>query len=380
MVGCPTIQTAPYMNPGPLTRALLIFAAYMGLAACEKDPNDRVLELSERARLTSVSTEEPSTSSPAAAESPKRPEDALFQLKQDQRLVLFCAGDLRDPVQATELGILETAVPALGKGLILKHLDASGDASLQLRHLQTATKAKPAVLIIHPLEERLTSALLQDLRAAGTIVLGTDGRLPAEACNQCAFVDQKKLGGLAGEVVIAALKRKAQEEGRTQITGRVVQITSLDEAPSAREQSIGLMQALQSETGIVLVHDAPGEWTSEGAGMRVTEALRLQGQFDAVIVQSDAMALGVSEALTAAGKREEVLIVSVGGLRQPDGGVDLLRRAVIDALILHPLPMEKLYPALRDLASKPDFHPPPLRDELAPVIVTPKNLNDALRR
>ena len=366
------------MNPAALTRACLASLALLALAACERDEHERLVRQIEEAKQRELElTNPPPVQQPAPN---KRPEDSLTDLREDQRLVLFCAGDLRDPVQAMQLRILQTTVPALASGLVLKHLDAAGEASLQLRHLQAAAKAKPTLLIVQALEGRLTSALLQDLRSTGTVVFGLDSNLPAEACDQCAFVDQKKLGALAGEVALAALKRKAQEEGQSQVTGRIVQITSIDDATTAKDQRAGLEEALQKESGVVLVHDAPGEWTREGAGQRIAEALRLQGQFDVVIAQSDAMAQGVSEALTAAGKREQVLIISIGGLRQPDGGVELLRQAAIDAVILHPLPMEKLYPALQQFATQPGFKPAPLRDELAPGILTPKNLNDALRR
>ena len=317
----------------------------------------------------------------AAAEPKTALERALASLEVGQRLVLYCAADLRDPTQSTQLAILQDTVPALGNGLVLKHLDAGGDAGVQLTQLQQVQKAKPAILLAHPIEGRLTSAILHDMSANGTVVLGMDASVEADSGAVTSFVDDKKAGALAAEHTISALKRKsaAESNGASQTSGRVIQITADEDSMLTKSISSGFADALKSEPGIILVHEAPAFWTKEGAKARVTEALRLQGQFDVVVAHTDEIALGVSEALSLAGKREEVLIIAIGGLKGPDGGVELLRNSIVDAVIYRPLPMEKLYEELSALAKDPNHRPKASRAELQPVLLTPKNLEDALQ-
>lgn len=365
------------MKPGNLVRLCLALLPGLLLCACEKDENTRILDQIERARNSPDIKLVPTPAQPGLP--PQRPEDALGSLQEGQRLVLLCAGDLRDPVHATQLRILQSVVPALGNGLVLKHLDAGGDAAMQLRHMQAAARVSPAVLLVHALENQLSAAVLQDLKSASSIVLSTDALLPAEAWNQRAFVDQKKVGTAAAEVILAALRRKAADEGRSEVSGRVAQITLLEDTPDTKARTEGLLNALKTEPGVILVHDAPGEGTKEGAELRLQEALRLQGQMDAIVVHSDTMALAVSGALSAAGLRESTLLVSIGGLRDRNNGIDMLRRGLVDAVIAHPLPMEKLYPTLRTLAEDPPFKPAPLDEELLPVTLTPKNVDDLAR-
>ena len=357
-----------------LLRTSFAVTVVLLLSACEKDENERILDQIERARTAPMVRQPP----PLRTEGPAflRPEDRLSQISEGQSLILLCAGDLRDPVQAAQLRILESAVPALGRGLVLKHLDAAGEAAMQLRQLQAAARVKPPVLILHALETTLTPAVVQDMRAAGTVVLSTDGGLPQEAWDQAAWVDQRKVGAAAGDAILAALRRKAEAEGRSEVTGRIAQITLFEETTTTKARTEGLLSILQEAPGVILVHDAPGEGTKEGAELRLQEALRLQGHFDSLLVHSDTMAAAISEALSAAGLRESTLIVSIGGLRERNSGVELLRRGEIDVLIAHPLPMEKLYLALQRLASEPGHKPAVMREELPPLTLTPKNVND----
>jgi ABC-type sugar transport system substrate-binding protein len=318
----------------------------------------------------------------AAAALPKTAlEAALAPVTENQRLLLYCAADLRDPTQLAQLIILEDTVPALGNGLILRHLDAAGDAGLQLTQLQAAKKAKPAILIAHPLEGRLTSAILQDITTAGTLVLGLDVSVEPAKGATTAYVDDRKAGALAAQHIITALQRKAADSAASGATvkGRVVQILA-DEANSLSQNiSQGLTEALRSQPGIQIVHEAPAFWSKQGAAARIDEALRLQGQFDIVVAHTDEIAEGVSEAVSAAGKREDTLILSIGGLRGPGGGVEQLRNSLIDAVIYRPLPMESLYQTLVQAAADPTYRPNGEKHELEPILLTPKNLEEALQ-
>ncbi len=355
----------------------LALAALTLLTSCDKTGDAAILDKIERAKQNERFM--PAEEKEIVVH--KRPEDRLAEIEAGQRLVLFCAADLRDAVQANQLDILAATVPTLGGGLVFKHLDATGNASVQTTQLQAAQRAKPAVLIVQPVEVKLSGALLEDIREGGTVVFGLDGELAPNSCDKLAFVDRGKLGETAGKIVIEALRRRAKSDPAFAgaVRGRVVQLTTDEDSRAQLLESTGLLTALKTEPGVILVHDAPAMWKADGAAARIKEALALQGEFDVVVAQSDAIGRGASEALAQAGKREQVLIVAIGGMRGPDGGVELLRRAVIDAVVRNPLPMEKLYPELQKIAADPKYRPSSGHEELQPTSLTPKNVDDALR-
>ena len=344
------------------------FLALLLMSSCSPSPVEEAEE-----------TEASPVASFSALTSAQTEERELLKIKQTSRLVIYCAANLQDPVESAQWGILRAAVPALAADFVAKHVDGAGDAGKQLTQLQMVQRVKPTVLIVQPVAFKAISALLADIRQSGTIVLGLSEALSADSCDRQAHVDELAVGTMAGEIVLEALKRKAAAEGQTKVTGRVVQLTSSEDAQASQQQSEGLQTALKAAPDVVLVHDAPAFWKKEEASLRVQEALRLQGQFDVVVAHTDAIAQGASEALSQAGKREQTLIVGIGGMRGPEGGIALLQRGVIDAVVRHPFPLEKLYPELQKIAADPNYRPSGPIEVLKPDFFTPKTVSSALR-
>jgi ABC-type sugar transport system substrate-binding protein len=338
------------------------------LASCSPAPVEE-----EEERETSPTT------SFSALTSAQTEEREFLKLKQTSRLVIYCAADLQDPVESAQWGILRAAVPALAADFVAKHVDGAGDAGKQLTQLQMVQRVKPTVLIVQPVAFKAISAMLTDIRQSGTIVLGLSEALSADSCDRQAHVDERAVGALAGQIVLQALMRKATAEGKSKVTGRVVQLTSSEDAAASELQSEGLQTALKAAPDVVIVHDAPAFWKKEEASLRIQEALRLQGQFDVVVAQTDAIAQGASEALSQAGKREETLIVGIGGMRGSMGGIALLQRGVIDAVVRHPFPLEKLYPELQKIAADPNYRPSGTIEVIKADFFTPKTVGGALR-
>ena len=205
------------------------------------------------------------------------------------------------------------------------------------------------------------------------MVIGLDERFGVGACTAVVFVSQKKLGEKAGQLVVEALKRKAADENKPQVTGRVVHLTGDPACFSTQARSEGFHEALKAEPGIVVVHEAPGGWSHEVAKARTEEALRLQHDFDVVFAHDDLMAQGASDAVTAAQMRDHMLIVGM------DGGLELVRNSVIDATIRQPMPMETAFEMIKKAVADKHYEPPS-RTEREPEAVTPVNLDEVLGR
>ncbi len=264
-----------------------------------------------------------------------------------------------------------------GYELVARH--AANDAARQSEQLLAAATSGVRAALIQPVDPAALEPVLSQLRQSGTIVIGLDRRLADRGCDTVVYCDQLKVGKMAGELVVAALRRKAGDEGRAQVTGRVVQLRGDDEDAACQARNDGFAAAIQAQPGIVLVHDAPARWNKADAVERIREAFRIQKTFDVIYAHNDLMALGASQACTEANRRQDILIVGTDGLGGPGAGLEMLRGSEIDATVHQPLLVDFAWKVVRKMNDDPAFKPKPAY-ELQPVVITPKNLNELTRQ
>ena len=213
---------------------------------------------------------------------------------------------------------------------------------------------------------------ITELRLAGTFVMGLDASLNDGSCDTVVFCDQKKVGFMAGTVIVNALKRKATDGGATEVTGRVVQIQGDENHPCSRARNEGFLAALKAEPGVILVHDASANWSQADAGLQFKEAIRLQKNIDAVYAHNDIMALGVSDAAVELQIRDSLLIVGTDGIDGPGGGLEMLLKNQIDATVHQPLLTDFAWTVIAKMSKDPTFKPK-ASYEIEPVAFTPRN-------
>ncbi len=357
-------------------RRLLHLLPATGLAVltgCDESAEQRLERVQQTVQNAKTSLkQEPVSLAPEPTPEEKAAED------EAKPLILFCAANLGEPFLRSQSDLMRAAVRTL-EGYRYKVLDGAGAEEIQLEQLGKARSEHPAWLLLSPVQVRLSAASVEAMRSAGTKVIGLDQRLPDSACDVRVYCDQAKLGRLAGQVVLDALKRKAADEAKAQVTGRVVQIRGREQDDACKVRSEAFIKVLKAEPGIMVVHDAPGDWTLEGGKARTEEARHLQGEFDVVFAHNDLMAEGASQALVAAQARERVLLVGIDGNSGRNGGIDLLRRGVIDATIWQPMPLEFAFFVIQNSINDPVFKPQ-ASYEWEPQAVTPQTLDDFTRR
>lgn len=221
-------------------------------------------------------------------------------------------------------------------GVDFNAMDVGGDALLQAGLLDKAVAESVDVLLVFPLLSDAVVEALQRAQQQGVKVVVFGGDLPGDAYTAEIAADEKLIGRLAGDFVVSALGQKAKDEGFMEVRGRVVQLRGGEEDMASESMAAGFSEALQKEPGIKLVHDAPGDWIEESAGLRINEAIRLQKTFDVVFAQNDLMAVGASKALTVAGMRDAVLVMGVDGAPGSQGGMERVRREELEATIYRP--------------------------------------------
>lgn len=286
--------------------------------------------------------------------------------------LVLCLASLADPHQRVQFNLLSENVRKVpGAGLEVR--DAAANATTQRDQLQQLLAKPPAVVLIRPVDAAAIKTQIDELRAAGAKVIGLDASLGAGVCDTVVFCDQRKIGKLAGEAVVTALQRKAADEGRTDVSGRVAQLRGSDAHPDCTARSEGFLEALKAQPGIVLVHDAPADWDRAKGGARFKEAATLQKQIDVVFAHNDLMAQGASTAATELQMRESLLIVGADGISGPGAGLEMLRNSELDATVHQPLLVDFAWRLVERWWKDPAFKPK-ASYEIEPVLFTPKNL------
>lgn len=286
--------------------------------------------------------------------------------------VVLLTANVSRPFEIAQVQTLQRLVFSR-PGLNFKTLDASSDASRQAAQLDASLADKPLAIFITPVEAGAVSAGVLRAVQSGVLVIGL-GEAGAELkASSSVTVDQSQLGQIAGEIATRALGQKSKEEGKTEITGRVVEIRGEEKDPGSTRRHEAFAAELRRHPGIVIVHDASGGWTREGGRERAAEAMRLQKQFDVLYAHNDSMALGASLAL--ADQRENILIIGTDGFRGDEGGFSLVNTGDIDASIHQPLLVEMGWRILLRKLEDPAFLPRPSY-RLAATAITPKSLND----
>ncbi len=292
--------------------------------------------------------------------------------------VVFSVADGADPFQRAQAFALADMVRA-SPGYELFTLDAKNDAVIQSEQLTAEGGKKPAIIFVAPVEPGGIGAALEMLKNGGTAVIGLDGRLTDDVCSSVVFCDDKKLGAEAGGIALQSLKRKAEAEGTGEVTGRVVQLRAREGDPSGIARADGFAAALSGSPGVVLVHDAPADVDAKGAAERIKEAARLQKSFDIIYAHNDLIAKHASEALSALGQRESVLVIGTDGVAGNDAGLSMLGRGEIDATVHRPLLVDFAWRLCMKAASDASFKPK-ARYEVEPAAITPKNLSEVQRQ
>jgi ribose transport system substrate-binding protein len=257
--------------------------------------------------------------------------------KPEVTRVVILADTLTNPMRNYQVTLLERLVRTRPR-MEVSIVNAGGDADVQSRQVRDAVSAGAAFIMVFPQDTENLAPALRDALTAGVRVFAFSSHLPEDACTGAISTDERELGRIAGEFVVSALKVKAETESQPAVKGRVVMLRGDEESRACLERADGFLNAVQSMPGIVLVHDAPGDWTEQGGAERMREALRIQKQFDVVYAQNDFMAAGAAKAIRETGNdlRESMLIVGTDGVPGKGAGVAMVISGELDATVYHP--------------------------------------------
>jgi ABC-type sugar transport system substrate-binding protein len=287
--------------------------------------------------------------------------------------VAILADDVADPMRHYQLTLLEKLIRTRAH-MEVTTAHAGGDAEVQIRQVRESVQAHAAFLMVFPTDAEKLAPGLREAVTAGARVFVFSPQVPEDACTTAIFTDERRLGEMAGEYVASALKTRAQAEALPAPKGRVVMLRGEEENPRCQLRAEGFLSAIQPYPGIILVHDAPADWSEKSAADRTREALRIQKQFDVIYAQSDRIAAGAANAVRESSKdaRKAMLIIGTDGMPGKGSGVAMVISGELDATVYQPPLVDVAWREMQSLLDKPDTVVPK-RIQPKPFLITPEN-------
>ncbi|CAN5842737.1 hypothetical protein BH11VER1_BH11VER1_22920 [soil metagenome] len=306
-----------------------------------------------------------------------------FKSMPEKRLRLVVAADsLTDPMRNYQVTLLERLIRTRA-GVDLMILDAHGDTATQVTQLKKIAAEGVDCLMVFPRDVEATGPVLRSIKATGSLVMVLGVEVSADVCTTSLLTDERKLGQIAGEFVVSALKKKAEDEGSPAVRGRVVQLTGAEDSRVTQERSAGFREALKATPEVVLVHEAPANGNEKEAAERIKEALRLQKTFDVVYAQNDFMARGASAAIKEVdvAAREAMLVIGTDGAIGNGGGIEMLQQGNIEATVYAPPLVDKAWQLVKQVLDDPAFKTKIEKTyHLKPFVITLESTDAILRQ
>lgn len=287
--------------------------------------------------------------------------------------VVILADSLVSPMRNYQTILLQRLVRTRPRMEVLIY-DAAGDAERQIQQVRHATGEGADFIMIFPQDAAQVAPVLRDALAQGSKVFAFSADIPEDACTCSISSDEHKIGQIAGDFIVSALKTKAAGEGKPAPSGRVVLLRGEELGLASSRRAEGFLQSIQKYPGVVLVHDAPGNWNENDAAARIKEAIRLQKQFDVIYAQNDPMALGAGKAVRefSVEARESMLIMGTDGVPGKGAGVDMVLRGEQEATIYTPPLVDLAWREVQAILDDPGHRPKP-RATVKPFLVTHEN-------
>jgi len=184
-------------------------------------------------------------------------------------------------------------------GVEILVVDAQDDAAAQLSSVEDLLIKQIDVLIVNPVDGNAVVSAITAANDAGVPVITVDRG--AEGGDVVSHIASDNVAG--GEMAGDYIAEQLGEEGK------VVELEGIPGTSAARDRGKGFNQAMDKYAGMEVIARQPAGF-DRAEGMTVMENI-LQGnpEIDAVFAHNDNMALGAMEAIAAAGRSDEIMIV-----------------------------------------------------------------------
>lgn len=206
---------------------------------------------------------------------------------------------------------------------------AAGKGETQVTQARAALDAKPAALIVTPVDDASARTITEMSAAAGIPLVFVNRRPSGPVTNRMAIVSANHL--VAGRVQMRMLAQRLGDRGNVAI------LRGKDSDNAAQERTAGVKEILAQRPGLKLLAEASADWSRRQAQDQVTAWLRSGLKFDAIAANNDEMALGAVAALKAAGLSGKIL---VGGVDGTSDGIAAVKSGDLSVSVLQDAPLQ----------------------------------------
>ncbi|MFD8697067.1 sugar ABC transporter substrate-binding protein [Kitasatospora purpeofusca] len=190
--------------------------------------------------------------------------------------------------------LIEQKIKELAPQAQIDYYNANENATTQQTQVDTALTKGDKVLILDAVDAKSIQSSVQKAHDAGVKVIAYD-RLAQGPVDSYVSFDNKKVGQLQGEALVAAVGDKAG-------SGSIIMINGSPTDPNAADFKAGAHSAIDGKLKIGKEYDTPN-WDPNNANQEASAAITAIGGPNVVGVYSanDGMAAGIATALKAAG-------------------------------------------------------------------------------
>ncbi|HPZ74969.1 MAG TPA: D-ribose ABC transporter substrate-binding protein, partial [Candidatus Pacearchaeota archaeon] len=225
-------------------------------------------------------------------------------------------------------------------GVDIKVVDARDDSAKQLNDVEDLIGQKVDILLINPTDSDAVVAAIEEANVAKIPVITVDRGASGGKVLLHIASDNVAGGRLAGEYIAEKLGGK----------GKVIELVGIPGTSSARDRGKGFNEVIEKYPGIQVVARQTANY-NRAEGLTVMEnLLQAHPDINAVFAHNDEMALGAIEAIKAAGKLKDIIVV---GFDATPDALESVKRGELSATIaqqpyrMGELAVEKAYEFLQ---------------------------------
>jgi ABC-type sugar transport system substrate-binding protein len=217
---------------------------------------------------------------------------------------LTIAVSLNDADEYRSLWLNSFTRQAEAKGYRIISANAGSNASKQISDVENLILQRPSALVLHAFSSEGIVPALEAINIRDIPVVLFD--FPVASNNYTTFITDDQ--GLNGEIQARfVLDWLAQDSSRRANVGYLVGMYAMEAAMPRRDQFVATL-------GIQPIAEQEGGWSPDGAMSIVEDWIQAYPHMNVFVAMNDDMAIGAIQALTAAGRNfNDILVLGIDG-------------------------------------------------------------------
>jgi ribose transport system substrate-binding protein len=210
-------------------------------------------------------------------------------------------------------------------GVTLIVTDAQNNSATQVADVENLVQKGVDAIIIDPTDSDAIVAAIEECNEAGIPVITMDRKANGGDVASHIGYNAIKSGTIAGNYLIDSFKEKEEVN--------VVEIQGIMGTNVAQERSKGFNDTIATASNLKKVATQAAEFDRAKAMSVMENILQANPKIDAVYAANDEMGLGVIEAISAAGRLEEITVISCDAI---DPAIAKIKSGELEATIAEP--------------------------------------------